>query len=279
VSSEGYPSQVQSVMAKLPLVTGLFWVMKILATTVGETGGDVIGQTLNLGYLAGVGIFVGFLVIVLILQLAVTEFHPVLFWSVIVATSLVGTEISDYINDTLNLGYGTGSLILTTCLILVLIVWRLVGDTMHVERIRARKDELMYWIATIISNTLGTSTGDYLAHDKNGLGVGYLVSTVIISAALLMLLAAHYLTALSGTVLFWAAYVLTRPLGANAGNSLSKAHEQGGFGIGTIGASIVLLVPLVVCVCYQVRTHRRQTTVLVDDKTDEGRTVLGDRAR
>jgi uncharacterized membrane-anchored protein len=238
--------------------------MKILATTLGETGGDVIGQTLNLGYLAGVGIFVGFLVIVLALQLRVRRFHPVLFWAVILATSLVGTEISDYINDTLGLGYGTGALVLIGCLVVVLLVWRFTGDTMQVERIDQRKDELFYWIATLVSNTLGTSTGDYLAHDNSGVGAGYITSTIIISAALVLLLAAHYLTPISGTLIFWAAYVLTRPLGANAGNTLSKAHDQGGLGLGTWGASAVLLVLLVICLCYQMVTHRQQTRVFTD---------------
>jgi uncharacterized membrane-anchored protein len=252
----------ESFVAKLPLITALFWVMKILATTLGETGGDVIGQTLDLGYLVGIGIFVGFLVIVLALQLRVRTFHPVLFWAVILATSLVGTEISDYINDTLRLGYGTGALILIAALVVVLAVWRFVGDTMKVERIDSRKDESLYWIATLISNTLGTSTGDYLAHDNSGLGAGYITSTVIISAALLLLLGAHYLTPISGTLIFWAAYVLTRPLGANAGNTLSKAQDQGGLGIGTYGASTVLLGLLVICLCYQIFTRRRQTRVL-----------------
>jgi uncharacterized membrane-anchored protein len=238
--------------------------MKILATTLGETGGDVIGQTLNLGYLAGVGIFVVFLVVVLGLQLRTRRFHPVLFWAVILATSLIGTEISDYINDTLDLGYGTGALILTGVLVVVLVVWRLVGDTMRVENIQTRRDELLYWIATLISNTLGTSTGDYLAHDKSGLGAGYMTSTVIISVALVVLLAAHYLTPISGTLIFWAAYVLTRPLGANAGNALSKTQQQGGLGIGTYGASAVLLVLLLVCLGYQLFTHRQQTRVLTD---------------
>ena len=122
----------------------------------------------------------------------------------------------------------------------------------------------LYWIATIISNTLGTSTGDYLAHDNNGLGAGYFTSTIIISVALVMLLGAHYLTPISGTLIFWAAYVLTRPLGANAGNALSKTHEQGGLGIGTYGASAVLLGLLVICLCYQIFTRRRQTRVLAE---------------
>jgi uncharacterized membrane-anchored protein len=258
-------------IAKLPLITALFWVMKILATTLGETGGDVIGQTLNLGYLTGVGIFVGFLVIVLGLQLRTRSFHPVLFWAVILATSLVGTEISDYINNTLGLGYGTGALILIAALTVVLAMWRLTGNTMQVERITTRKDELLYWLATLVSNTLGTSTGDYLAHDNSGLGAGYLTSTIIISAALVVLLAAHYLTPISGTLIFWAAYVLTRPLGANAGNALSKTPEQGGLGIGTYGASAVLLVLLLVCLGYQMVTHRQQTQVLTDNDSRHAR--------
>jgi uncharacterized membrane-anchored protein len=258
-------------IAKLPLITALFWVMKILATTLGETGGDVIGQTLHLGYLTGVGIFVGFLVIVLGLQLRTRSFHPVLFWAVILATSLVGTEISDYINNTLGLGYGTGALILIAALTVVLAMWRLTGNTMQVERITTRKDELLYWLATLVSNTLGTSTGDYLAHDNNGLGAGYLTSTIIISAALVVLLAAHYLTPISGTLIFWAAYVLTRPLGANAGNALSKTPEQGGLGIGTYGASAVLLVLLLVCLGYQMVTHRQQTQVLTDNDSRHAR--------
>jgi uncharacterized membrane-anchored protein len=250
-------------MATLPLITALFWVMKILATTLGETGGDVIGQTLNLGYLTGTVIFVGFLAVVLALQLRVRTFHPVLFWSVILATSLVGTEISDFLNDTLGLGYGTGALLLIGCLAAVLLVWRFAGHTMQVERIDSRRDELLYWAATLVSNTLGTSTGDYLAHDGSGLGAGYLTSTVIISAALLLLLAAHHLTRIPGTLIFWAAYVLTRPLGANAGNSLSKSQAQGGLGIGTWGASAVLLGLLAIALCYQVLTHRRQTAELL----------------
>jgi uncharacterized membrane-anchored protein len=257
-------------MAKLPLITALFWVMKILATTLGETGGDVVGQTLNLGYLTGIVVFVGLLVIVLALQLRVRTFHPILFWSVILATSLVGTEISDFINDTLGLGYGTGALILIAVLVLVLVQWRLAGDTMQVERIVSRKDELFYWLATLVSNTLGTSTGDYLAHDNSGLGAGYITSTIIISAALLVLLAAHYLTPVSGTLIFWAAYVLTRPLGANAGNSLSKTHEQGGLGIGTWGASAVLLALLAIALAYQIFTHRKQTQPLVETGPGNG---------
>lgn len=272
-------------MGKLPIITALFWVMKILATTLGETGGDVAGQTLNLGYLASAFIFIALLIVVLIMQLRTRRFHPALFWAVIVATSLVGTEISDFMNRTVGLGYAGGAAVLIACLVVVLAIWRFTGQTMKVEQIESRRDEVLYWAATLISNTLGTSTGDWLAHDE-GLGVGYLTSTIIISAALVLLAAAHYLTPVSGTLVFWAAYVLTRPLGANAGNVLSKTYDEGGLGLGTFGASGVLLGILVICIAYQMMTRRQQTRTLVDTDAhrapkrlaDEG-PALGARAR
>lgn len=218
--------------------------------------------SLDLGYLTSAFIFVGLLVVLLVAQLRVKTFHPALFWAVILATSLVGTEISDYMNDTLGLGYGVGALILIACLVIVLVIWRVTGLTMQVERIDSVRGETLYWIATLISNTLGTSTGDYLAYDS-GLGAGYVTSTAIIGIALALLATAHYLTRISGALLFWAAYVLTRPLGANEGNTLSKTHDLGGLGLGTFGASGVLLGLLVICVAYQLFTHRRQTRALV----------------
>ena len=246
-------------MGKMPIITMLFWVAKILATTLGETGGDVAGQTVHLGYLAGTVIFVVPLAVVLGVQLRSRSFHPALFWGVVLATSLVGTEISDYINDTLGLGYGVGALLLIICLTVVLVMWRFSGLTMRVDQIGSCRGEALYWLATLISNTLGTSTGDYLAHQEGGLGVGYVMSTIILSVVLILLAAAHYLTPISGTLLFWIAYVLTRPLGANAGNTLSKTQQQGGFGLGTFGASGVLLGLLIICVGYQMLTRRRQT--------------------
>ena len=249
-------------MGKLPIITALFWVMKILATTLGETGGDVAGQTLNLGYLASAFIFIAVLAAVLVAQLRTKRFHSALFWSVIVATSLVGTEISDFMNRTVGLGYAGGALVLITCLAIVLVAWRLSGHTMNVEHIDSRRGELFYWLATLISNTLGTSTGDYLAHDT-GLGLGYVASTITITACLAMIAFAHYFTPISGTLLFWAAYVLTRPLGANAGNVMSKTHQEGGLGLGTFGASGVLLGLLLICIAYQMSTHRQQTRHLV----------------
>ena len=253
-------------MGKLPIITALFWVMKILATTLGETGGDVAGQTLKIGYLVSAFIFIALLVVVLIAQLQTQRFHSALFWSVIVATSLVGTEISDFMNRTVGLGYAGGALVLISCLVIVLAIWRFSGHTMKVEQIDSRRGEVLYWAATLISNTLGTSTGDYLAH-KSGFGVGYVASTIIISAVLVVLALAHYLTPISGTVLFWAAYVLTRPLGANAGNTLSKTVHEGGLGLGTFGASGVLAAFLIVCISYQTFTHRQQTRQLVSAGT------------
>jgi uncharacterized membrane-anchored protein len=246
-------------MGKLPTVTVLFWVMKILATTLGETGGDMVAQTLDVGYLASSFIFIALFAVALVAQLRADRFHPALFWAVIVATSTAGTTISDFMNRTAGLGYAGGALVLTACLVVVLIVWRLSGQTMNVERIASFRAEILYWIATLISNTLGTSTGDWLAHNT---GIGFVTSTVVITAALALIVGAHYLTPISGTVLFWAAYVLTRPFGANAGNTLSKSPDEGGLGMGTYGASGVLAGLLVVLVVHQIRTRRRQTRTI-----------------
>jgi uncharacterized membrane-anchored protein len=240
-------------VGKLPHVTVLFWVMKILATTLGETGGDLFAQTLNLGYLASSGIFVVLFGISLVAQLKADRFRPALFWAVIVATSTLGTTVSDFMNRTAGLGYLGGASALGGCLLVALLIWKLSGETMNVERIRTARAEVFYWIATLVSNTLGTSSGDLLAHDT---GLGFVASTAVITVLLLLIVGAHYWTSISGTILFWAAYVLTRPFGANFGNTLSKASDEGGVGLGTGGASAILGGLLLLLVVYQIRTHR-----------------------
>jgi uncharacterized membrane-anchored protein len=244
-------------MSKLPAITAVFWIMKIAATTLGETGGDLVAQTLNVGYLVSSVLFVGLFLVSLVAQLRAKKYHPALFWAVIVTTSTAGTTISDFMNRTAGLGYAAGATVLIACLVIVFIVWRLSGTTLKVEEINTFRGEVLYWVATLISNTLGTSTGDYLAHDA---GIGFQTSTLVITAALLVIVAAHYFTPISGTLLFWVAYVLTRPFGANAGNTLSKTPEEGGLGLGTFGASAILAAVLVGLVVYQiVQQHRRKT--------------------
>ncbi|MGH3766337.1 MAG: COG4705 family protein [Pseudonocardiaceae bacterium] len=247
-------------MGKLPMVTAVFWVIKILATTLGESASNFVAMSpLNLGYVTSSIIFIVLFAITLVAQLRVDRFHPVTFWSVILITSIVGTSMSDFMNRTAGLGYTGGATVLTTCLVVVLIVWRATGQNMNVEQIDTFKGEVLYWLATLISNTLGTSSGDFLS---DSLGIGFRDSALVLTAALLLILGGHYLTSINGTVLFWIAYVLTRPLGATAENAVEKPRAIGGLGVGTTVTSAFLLAPLIAGVLYQSFTHRQQTSQL-----------------
>ncbi|WP_211265880.1 COG4705 family protein [Actinacidiphila oryziradicis] len=244
-------------VSKLPMVGALFWTIKIVATTLGESASNFVSMApLNLGYATCAIIFLVAFALTLTMQLKVDRFRPAVFWSVILATSIVGTAMSDFMNRTAGLGYAGGAIVLTTLLLIVLIGWRVTGQTMDVERIATTKGEVLYWTATLVSNTLGTSSGDFLS---NGLDIGFRDSALLLSGAMLLILAAHYWTPISGTVLFWAAYVLTRPLGAVAENAVEKPVAQGGLGVGTTITSAALLAVLVVLVGYQLLTHRHQT--------------------
>lgn len=239
-------------MKKLPQITALFWVMKIAATTLGETGGDLLAQTLHLGYAAASILFLAVFLVSLLTQMKADRFHPALYWTVIVATSTAGTTISDFLNRTLGLGYPAGAAILICCLAAVFLVWWRSGQSFDITRIATVRAELLYWIAILFSNTLGTSLGDFLADST---GLGFAGGAMLITAVMVAIVAAHYLTPISGVALFWAAFVLTRPLGATVGDFFSKPRELGGLGLGTIGSSAVLAAILVVTIAY---THYRQ---------------------
>jgi uncharacterized membrane-anchored protein len=241
---------------KVAAVTLAFWIMKICATTLGETGGDLLSLTLGLGYAASSLILIGFFLAVLIAQLAMARFHPALYWAVILATSTAGTTISDLMDRTLGLGYARGALILVTLLVLVLATWRLSLGSVSVARIAERKAEIFYWMAILVSNTLGTALGDFLA-DSSGLGYG--ASNLLISAAIALIALAYFLTPFSRTALFWAAFVLTRPFGATMGDLLTKNIAQGGLGFGTAYASAVLLSVLVVFIAATTLGERRRS--------------------
>ncbi|WP_075033346.1 COG4705 family protein [Streptomyces mirabilis] len=254
-------------VSKLPLVGAMFWATKIVATTLGESASNFVTMApLNLGYAVGAIIFLVAFALTLVMQLKADRFRPMVFWSVILTTSIVGTSMSDYINRTAGLGYAGGSILLTSLLAIVLIGWRMTGQTMDVERIATTEGEVLYWTATLVSNTLGTSSGDFLS---GGLGLGFRDSSLLLCGAMLVILAAHYLTPISGTVLFWAAYVLTRPLGAVAENAVEKPVAQGGLGVGTTITSSALLAVLAILVGWQMLTDRQQThtvdTVLASD--------------
>ncbi|KDF01999.1 membrane protein [Mycolicibacterium aromaticivorans JS19b1 = JCM 16368] len=238
----------QYVLRKLPHITALFWALKILATTLGETAGDYFSQTLGLGTLRSACLLLAVFLVAVTIQLRASRFHPALFWTVVVLTSTAGTTISDYINYTSHLGQLTGVLILGSGLAVVMLVWWRSGQTLNVENVATLSGEVLFWIAVVFSNSLGTSTGDYLA---GGLDLGLRPAALMLTAAMLLLLAAHYFTKLNAMLLFWIAFILTRPWGAEVGNILSRSPDRGGVGWGNAGASSVLIAGLVVLVAYQ----------------------------
>ncbi|HMW97702.1 MAG TPA: hypothetical protein PL010_14510 [Flavobacteriales bacterium] len=246
-------------MKKLPEITLLFWCLKICATTLGETAGDLLSMTLNIGYAASSIVLFGAFLIALIAQLSVKHYVPPIYWAVILATSTVGTTLSDYMDRTLGLGYATGSLILASLLGCTLLIWRKVEGSLSVTDIRARRNELFYWAAILCSNTLGTALGDYLADSS---GLGFTGGAVLIASILLVDVLAHYFTRIPSVFLFWIAFVLTRPFGATFGDMLTKSQEKGGLDLGTQGSSLVLFTLLVVLVIVAWRrTHTAPSTI------------------
>jgi uncharacterized membrane-anchored protein len=235
-------------MSKLPQITVAFWIMKICATTLGETAGDLLSMTLNVGYAASSVVLLGFFVATLLGQLAAKRHHVWLYWTVILSTSTAGTTMSDYMDRTLGVGYATGSLILVTILVCVLGTWRFTLGTLSVDDVRTRKAELFYWVAILFSNTLGTALGDFLADDS---GLGFAGGAALIGGALALVTLAVFFTRISRVGLFWIAFVLTRPFGATAGDLMTKTHEKGGLGLGTVASSCVLAGILVVAVVVQ----------------------------
>lgn len=244
-------------MNKIPRVTLAFWIMKICATTLGETAGDLMSMTLSIGYAMSSIILISIFLIALVSQLATKRFLPPLYWTVILATSTAGTTISDFMDRTLGLGYASGSLLLAALLATVLVTWKLAEGSLSVNQVLSLKGELFYWSAILISNTLGTALGDYLADDS---GLGFMGGAAVISSLLAILVALHFLTKAHPVILFWIAFILTRPFGATFGDLLTKPASQGGLGFGTIGSSAVLFTILVVLVTMSHRKHHATTT-------------------
>lgn len=251
------------VLRKLPQITVLFWVLKIVAVTLGETLGDELGITLGIGYLATALVLAAVFGVLVVMQLRASRFVPALFWAVVLSTSAVGTEISDgmdrgYLGHASSsaggIGYGWGALVLTALLAVIFVVWWRTGQTYDVENIATRRGEGLYWAAILVSNTLGTASGDWLSDDT---GLGFLPAFTIVAALLLLLLGLHHTTALPTALLFWPAFVLTRPLGAAGGDFLTKPVDEGGLGWGTLGATLTLLVLLVVGIAVQTARLRR----------------------
>ncbi|MDB5996773.1 MAG: hypothetical protein JWP42_3909 [Pseudomonas sp.] len=232
-------------MNKLPQITLAFWVMKICATTLGETAGDLLSMTLNVGYAMSSLILLSVFVLTLITQLMANTYKPLLYWIVILSTSTAGTTMSDFMDRTLGLGYATGSMILIAILIGIFAAWRLSGDSLNVTKVQTFRAEMFYWMAILFSNTLGTALGDYLADDS---GLGFAGGALLIGSTIAVVVLLKYLTKISSVLLFWVAFVLTRPFGATVGDFLTKPHDKGGMDFGTIGSSLVLAGVLVVMI-------------------------------
>jgi len=228
---------------RVPHIIFLYWVIKIASTTLGETGADMFSMTFNLGYGETIIIFTILLLIFLSIKLYIKKYNPAAYWLAFTATAIVGTGISDFIDRTLGLGYTIGSVILVILLLIVLNLWHQKEKSISVENIRTQSAEIYYWIAFLIANTLGTAAGDFLS---DSLGLGFLISAALITGMLIVTLLLHYFTPTSKIILFWIAFVLTRPFGATFGDLLTKPLEKGGLNLGTIGASIFFTIILII---------------------------------
>ncbi len=226
-------------------VTFSFWIMKICATTLGETAGDLFSMTLDFGYAISSLLLLGFFLVSLIIQLKSQKYDPIKYWAVILATSTAGTTISDFMDRTLELGYAKGSLLLICLLLLTLAIWHYKEKSLSVTTITNLNSELFYWTAILFSNTLGTAFGDYLADNS---GLGFSGGAIFIGILLLLISLAYYFTTISRILLFWIAFILTRPFGATFGDLLTKSNLKGGFNLGTIGSSLVLFFILFILI-------------------------------
>ena len=242
-------SEFRAAVSKVPAVTFGFWVVKVAATTLGETGGDWVTMSLDLGYLVGSAIFMAIFILLVAGQIRAKRFHPVLYWATIVGTTTLGTTIADFADRTIGLGYPGGVAIVATLLAASLATWHRSQGTLSVESVTTPKVEWFYWVTILLSQTLGTALGDWSADDDlGGLGLGFETAAVIFGGGLAIVAALYFWTRISRTALFWLAFVLTRPLGATLGDLLDKPVSQGGLHLSRLYASVVLVVLMAFCV-------------------------------
>ncbi|MFT3722476.1 MAG: hypothetical protein QM773_02730 [Hyphomonadaceae bacterium] len=232
-------------LIKVPAVTLGFWVIKILATTLGETGGDTVSMTMNLGYLTGTGIFLAALIVLVVVQIIAKAFNPWLYWATIIASTTAGTTMADFATRSLGIGYAGGSAILLAGVIGVLAIWQMSEKSISVDTVNTPRVEAFYWAAITVSQTLGTALGDWMADDA---GVGFLGGAGVFAAALAVVAALYFWTHISRALLFWAAFILTRPLGATVGDFLDKPLDHGGLNLSRPVASAVLAALIIACI-------------------------------
>lgn len=231
-------------LSKVPELTLIFWVIKIFATTLGETGGDAVSMSMNLGYLVGTAIFSIIFLVAVFVQIKTPRFHPFIYWTTIIATTTVGTTLADFATRSLGIGYTGGSALLLSLLMGSLFVWYRTMGTISVDSVSTSKAEVFYWVTIMFSQTLGTALGDWTA---DSMQFGYGGSVMIFGGLLLLILGLYFWTKISRTILFWAAFILTRPLGAVVGDYLDKPVEKGGLALSRYSASAVLLIVIVAC--------------------------------
>lgn len=239
-----HPSEPAIAMSKVPEVAIGFWIIKIAATTLGETGGDSVSMSLNLGYATSTIIFFCLFAVVLTLQLRARKFHAFLYWAVIVSTTLAGTTMADFADRSLGMGYPGGASILFTLVIATLVTWRLRMGSISVNYISSPKVEIFYWTTILFSNTLGTALGDWVADS----GPGYEGGALIFAGCIAVVALIYFLTKASRSELFWAAFVLTRPLGATLGDLLTKPHANGGLALSRYSSSAAIAAFMIVCI-------------------------------
>lgn len=235
----------QETFSKVPEVTLGFWIIKVLATTLGETGGDAVSMSMNLGYLVGTAIFAAVFIVAVLAQISAKKFHPFVYWTTIIATTTVGTTLADFADRSLGIGYAGGATILFLLLMGSLLVWYRTLGSVSVESVSSPKSEIFYWVTIMFSQTLGTALGDWTA-DTAGLGYGG--GALIFSGLLAVVALGYYRTRISHTILFWAAFILTRPLGAVVGDFLDKPVSSGGLELSRYAATTTLLVLIVACI-------------------------------
>jgi len=245
LSKDATADRLEFVASKAPAVTLGFWIIKILATTLGETGGDTVTMTLNWGYLAGTALFLGLLAVLVVVQIRARVFHPALYWATIVASTTAGTTMADFADRSLGIGYTGGSALLLTLVILSLAAWRWVEGTVSVDSVTTPRAEAFYWLTITFSQTLGTALGDWIADDT---GLGYLGGAAVFGGALLLVALAYFFTRISRVPLFWAAFILTRPLGATVGDFLDKPLADGGLALSRPIASLAIGVVMVILI-------------------------------
>ena len=231
--------------SKVPAVTLGFWIIKIFATTLGETGGDTVTMTMDLGYLTGTAIFLSVLIVLVVLQVAAKKFHPFLYWATIIASTTAGTTMADFADRSLGIGYAGGSTILLICVLAVLWLWYRTQGSVSVDTVNTPKVEAFYWATITFSQTLGTALGDWMADDT---GLGYDGAALVFGAALAGVAALYFWTKTSRVLLFWAAFILTRPLGATVGDFLDKPVDQGGLALSRPIASAVIAILIIACI-------------------------------